>query len=407
LEQDGAELALSWLGGEHKTFDLGGLLQLTVDCRRVWLEELPYWDGTRVEHVRVVYRSTNKRNIEIAQTVAASIGQQVLVRRQLTHGMGTQDVWIASFNARTDTRIEALERTEVAYDGTVYCPTVPTGFFLVRHRDRISVTGNTNYGLTEFGMVRNFSQTFPTITIARKFKRAYLDMCPKLHAWQKGVQELAYRQNFLGGPGAHPFDYKHWLWAVLSYRGITESAFVKRQVAHEPVTRIQGRPYAIVLGEDAKRAVAFFPQSTAAGVLKDAMLRLFDPDGPSYIGDAYFGRTPLRAPIHDSLFLEVPVRAWDRVLERVVLEMTRPVPELPLNWVSREDRVRFGFGDHLSIGVEAKTGDDWGSMQPIDTAGLVAGVIPETTAFALDDDAENQDDFAALRTVMGTEVVTA
>jgi hypothetical protein len=104
--------------------------------------------------------------------------------------------------------------------------------------------------------------------------------------------------------------------------------------------------------------VAFFPQSTGAAILKEAMLRLHDPDDPHYIGDAYFGRTPLRAPIHDSLLLEVPLRAWDRVLERVLAVMTAPIPQMPMpaDW---------GLGSHLAIGVEAAAGVDWASMKTL------------------------------------------
>jgi hypothetical protein len=100
-------------------------------------------------------------------------------------------------------------------------------------------------------------------------------------------------------------------------------------------------------------------------VLKEVMLRLFDPEHPSYVGDAYYGKTPFRAPIHDSLLFEVPVRAWDRVLERVYREMLRPVPQLPLDWVSAEQRAKYGFGSHLAIGVEGKAGMDWKEMETL------------------------------------------
>lgn len=254
----------------------------------------------------------------------------------------------------------------------------------------------TNYGLTEFGMVRNFPASFPTIAVAKRFKRIYAEMAPALVTWQNAVRERAYQQNYLGGPGDHPYGYKHWMWAVLGFRGIPEHVYRKRQKLHEPCSVIQGKYYAVVLGDDAKRAVAFYPQSTAAGVLKEAMLRLFEPDSPSYIGDAYFGKTPLRAPIHDSLLLEVPTRALDQVMERVVREMTRPIPELALDWVSLADRQRLELGSHLVIGVEAKVGDNWGDMEVVETGGLAS----EDVRFALDDDADNQEQFDALRVIV-------
>lgn len=258
------------------------------------------------------------------------------------------------------------------------------------------VVHGTNYGLTVHGMVKNFPAIFPTLKIATGIRDIYFKMAPGLPAWHNSLRETAYAQNFLGGPGVHPFGYKHWFWAVLGFRQIPYSAYIKRQQRHEPVTIIQGRYYAITLGDDAKRVVAFYPQSTAAGVLKEVMLRLFDPDHPSYVGDAYYGRTPFRAPIHDSLLFEIPFRVWDRTIERVYREMLRPVPELPLAWVPADLRARFGMGDFLSIGVEGKAGADWKHMETLPTpkwADLELGVSQDALFFSHEegDDAEDEE----------------
>lgn len=242
-----------------------------------------------------------------------------------------------------------------------------------------------NYGLTIHGMVKNFPQTFPTLSAAKKISDIYDQMAPGLPVLHTDLRTVAYELNYLGGPSKplhyphhlgqifarnphlerHPFGYKHWFWSVLGFRGIPYSAYIKRQQQHEPVCIIQGKYFAITLGEDAKRVIAFFPQSTAAAVLKEVMLRLMDPEHPSYVGDAYYGQTPFRAPIHDSLFWEIPVRVWDRVVERIYREMLRPVPELPLDWVSVEDRARYGMGPLLSIGVEGKAGPNWKDMSKV------------------------------------------
>ena len=86
-----------------------------------------------------------------------------------------------------------------------------------------------------------------------------------------------------------------------------------------------------------------------------------DPDAPHYIGNAYDGETCLRAPIHDSLLLEVPLTEEERVLTAVATIMPRPILEQPLP-------AEWGMGDYLSIGVEAKAsapGGDWGTMETI------------------------------------------
>lgn len=226
-----------------------------------------------------------------------------------------------------------------------------------------------NYGLTEWGMVENFPDIFPDLATARKFKAIYRKMAPEIPKWQSRVRDLAYRQGFLGSPGDprlnwekgyHPFGYKHWFWSVIRYQPITETQRIRAERRGEGhlCIEIQSKWYKVKLGEDAKRAIAFFPQSIARGILTEAMLRLFHPESESFIGDAFYGKTPLRAPIHDSLLLEVPVRTESTVLDRVYREMLRPIPEIPLP-------VEWELGQYLSIGISAKAGVRWSDMEKV------------------------------------------
>lgn len=303
---------------------------------------------------------------------------------------------------------------------SAYFKDLKKGEPLVYDRSKRVVHGK-NYGLTIHGMVKNFPETFATLKIARQFEEIYEAMCPALPVWHTDTRQVAYDLNYLGGARKpahysdrvaqvfarnphlekHPYGYKHWFWSVLGFRPIPYTLYSDRLRRHEPVTQIQGKYFAVTLGDDAKRAVAFMPQSIAAGVLKEAMLRLFEPDSPSYIGDAYYGRTPLRAPIHDSLLLEVPNRVWDRVLAHVYREMLRPIPELPLDWVPADQRLALGLGPLLSIGVEAKAGQDWQAMSVLTSPTLQElGVAPDGGMFMpADEDQEALEEAEALGTV--------
>lgn len=219
------------------------------------------------------------------------------------------------------------------------------------------VVHGTNYGLTLHGMVKQFPKEFPSLAAARKVRDTYFRIAPGLPAWHAQVRRLANRQGYLGGAD-HPFSYRHWFWDIFTYKRLTRAQYLRREQSGEPVAQLHGIPYGIYLGEDGKRCVAFYPQSTAAGVIKEAMLRLFDPESPSYIGDCFGGRTPLRALIHDSLLLEIPEEKLDWVLERLVLEMQRPIPQLPLPQ-------EWGMGPRLQIGVEVKVGPNWGEMKKL------------------------------------------
>lgn len=145
------------------------------------------------------------------------------------------------------------------------------------------------------------------------------------------------------------------------FRWVDRVVKIERNPLMEPVVCIKTTTGNFIVEDTCSHnSVAFYPQSTARGVLTEACFPLFDPDDDPalYIGDAYFGRTPLRAPIHDSLLLEVPTRKVDRVIERVQQAMGRPVEALPCP-------PEWGMGPYLTIGVDGKIGDDWGHMATI------------------------------------------
>ncbi len=330
-----------------------------------------------------------------------------------------QYLWLAKLGVHAGLASHILGRP---YSSSWSTPDITAYFKAIKATEPViydrskHTTHGINYGLTIYGMVRNFPQTFPTLKVARQYEQVYHQMAPALPQFHQDIRQIAYDLSYLGGAlppanpsnavakilarnpalACHPFGYRHWFWSVIGYRKVPYALYLKRLRAHEAVAEINGQYYAVVLGDDAKRAVAFYPQSTASAILTEVMLRLFDPEQPCYVGDAYYGRTPLRAPIHDSLLLEVPARAWDRVLEAVVTEMRRPIPELPLDWIPVDTRQHLALGEHLSIGVEAKQGLDWGSMTRIDLP--EAGVSGDTTSFPVDEDADNQEEFNALGT---------
>ncbi len=221
-----------------------------------------------------------------------------------------------------------------------------------------------NFGMSAYGQVEKFPEFFPTLKVAEEFERFYYALAPDLPTWHQALRKQARDVGYLGGvarPDApasiwtHPYGYRHWFWDVLNYQPCNE--FTARKWQKDParahrIIYLHGRPFRVQNGGDANRVVAFYPQSTAAGRLKEAELRLFLPWSADYIGDVYFGRTPLLAPIHDSLLLHVPNRCVDRVVEIVARVMQEPSARLPIP-------IEWGWGSYLPIGVNAKIGHDW------------------------------------------------
>jgi len=218
------------------------------------------------------------------------------------------------------------------------------------------------YGLTVFGMVLQFPQLFPTLEVAQRYEKIFNEMAPKVVKWQRQTQDRAAKEHFLGGPGDHPYGLKHWFWSVYTYKRLTTTQYYRligrceKEGVEPPIAIINGEKFRIGYGEDAKRTLAFYPQSIAAGDLDVAQIALFDPESPSYVGDAYYGRTPLRGPIHDSLLLEIPDLTWDRTCERIFAEMQRPLVTQPIP-------AEWEMGPYLTNNVSAKVGHDWDNME--------------------------------------------
>lgn len=255
------------------------------------------------------------------------------------------------------------------------------------------------YGMTVHGLLRNNPQYFRSLADAQKIDDVYCACAPSLPKFHQAVQWTANEKHYLGGPGTytydadkrlitgHPYGYKHWFHSVVAYQRVTESQKLWRQKRKAPLVEINGICYAPTLGEDAKRAIAFYPQSTARGVLTEACFPLFDREDPwsdrCDISTVYYGATPLRAPIHDSLLLEVPTRLVDHVIERVAIAMQRPVAALPCD-------PAWGEGDYLMIGVDGKIGPDWGLMEKVKLPSWaevgVSGDVPATPAEEADEE---------------------
>lgn len=188
------------------------------------------------------------------------------------------------------------------------------------------VVHSGNYGSTAYGMYKNNPEIFTSPRMAEDLQSRYHALCPKLPPWWASLRERAARDHFLGGTD-HPYRYKEWFWDVTAY---------------DPR---RGK----IPGSDWNAVVAFYPQSTAAGVLYDACLLLVDPDSSYYIGEDYHGKTPLRALIHDEILAEVPFSRMDHFLECISMATSLPIPELQ------------GLTIHTSI----KAGKDWGSLQSL------------------------------------------
>lgn len=182
----------------------------------------------------------------------------------------------------------------------------------------------SNYGGTPTKMVQAEPDTFPNVKYAKSLQEMYFEVAAPIRRWQLQAQLDAHTNGFL----RNPYNYIHRFTHV--FRHVKEDGKWVRKP-----------------GDQANDVLAFLPQSTAAGIIKEAMLRIFaDPRIGPY----------LRLQIHDSLLLEVPEGEVDSVRALLIQYMSEPVQQLPLP-------ESYGMGTHLRIDVDSKVGIRWGGMK--------------------------------------------
>lgn len=202
------------------------------------------------------------------------------------------------------------------------------------------VVHRVNYGSSAYAMYMDDTKTFASIDEAEGLMQFYFSLCPKLEQWHKQVRTLAHAQGFLGG-NDHPYKFKSWFWDVMHW---------------------DSRLGKLVRGADWNKVIAYYPQSTAAGNLYDAVLDMTNPGLDTYVGDLYYGRTPIRALIHDEILAEVPNDKVAEYIAKAYTVMSAPIQcqPLPKAW---------GMGPYMVHSVEIKMGQNWAEMEKVDGLG--------------------------------------
>jgi uracil-DNA glycosylase family 4 len=184
----------------------------------------------------------------------------------------------------------------------------------------------SNYGQLPDSIYKKHMDDFPEGPAqAARLQKLYFEVCPDVPRWQKKVVKQAEEEGFL----RNPFGYLHRFWRVLEWTKNREGEWQSEW------------------GEDARRALAFGPQSTASGILKEAILRIKIESEAVLRG--------LRVAIHDSLLSLFPLPDAERLGREMMRLMAQPCPFLPLP-------EEWGMGTHLTIEVEGKIGPVWATM---------------------------------------------
>lgn len=119
-----------------------------------FLDEQVQWDGHFTKNTGILH-TTSREAVEVCQAVASLIGRRTHLHFYPDNRSVTfSGCWRLSWKDQPYTSGQVINKQAVHYRGKVRCITVPTGFFLCRYKDAVSVTGNCIHAATYSEIVR-------------------------------------------------------------------------------------------------------------------------------------------------------------------------------------------------------------------------------------------------------------
>lgn len=180
------------------------------------------------------------------------------------------------------------------------------------------------YKGTPLKMHQEYPESFPTTKFASQRQRFLFELFPSIPTWHETLCLQVDKTTFI----RTPFGYIHRFHQVLSWEK-------------------DGAQWVHKFGDDAKRLIAYVPQNTASGILKEAAIRLSKYDIVMRF---------MRLFIHDDITGICPKEEWPEVDRLLKFEMEQPVKCLPLD-------PSWGMGEYVVVNTEEKVGPSWGSQK--------------------------------------------
>ena len=132
--------------------DVNKMEWFTLDCvscewAQDFITEIQHWGNNKP--------GQNKANFTFVDTRAHRVATiAMLAGYHSEYEYNSTNVTL-TFKVVESVACDTLHKEEVDYNGQVYCLTVPTGYFLIRHRNVISITGNCLHSLAYKVIVEN------------------------------------------------------------------------------------------------------------------------------------------------------------------------------------------------------------------------------------------------------------
>ena len=320
-------------------------LKLSPRQRELFLTEILLWDGCIMPGHKT-YSNTDLQSVTVAQTIAHLSGKQALLRTT-KQKEGKKVCYALSFNRRTKASIACLQITKnTSNTKKVYCFTTSSGYFLVRHKNTISVTGNSAYG-EGFKLYADWQLATDRIDQQRKDGRLRIFEDWEMDGKVVGFTGANLAQTLFGDKTdisrrkALNLQFDVWLKAVPEIHPwhrkmakIAERGWAQLRTGH--YLELLGSP-----SDNFKAGCAYYGQGGGAQFMQDKMLqcaRLY-PD------------FPMCAQIHDDLMWDNIPASWD--IDRIK------------GFVAHLGNEEVGSFPGLLVPFDTQIGPNWGEMKSI------------------------------------------
>lgn len=138
-----------------KNFSYFSLAEKDLSWCRDFLNEIIHWDGHYTKNTGIL-NTTNEEVALFVQAVASVAGMKTHLRRIPDNRKETfNDIFRVTWKDQPFTSGQTIVKEEIPYKGTVRCLTVPSGFFVVRYKNAVSIGGNCLHAATYSEIVRN------------------------------------------------------------------------------------------------------------------------------------------------------------------------------------------------------------------------------------------------------------
>jgi hypothetical protein len=280
------------------------MLQWDRASRAAFLDEVVHWDGDQVSRVF----NNDLEGLEIIRTLLHLNEQIGSIGNHGTPQEGWQQTYLLHTNNRKRGYWGIVESSRVDYTGFVHCPTVSTGFVLIRYKGVISISGQTHgyaYGVSPQGTAR--------------IVRIPLEIAEFAH---KALDK-----------------------AFPNIKGVFHPEVIERVSQMLPLVTPVGRPI-LLLGRPHdpatyRKGYSVVPQSLVSDLVTMAIYAIWrdlDPHLVQVLGNA-----------HDAIVMQWRKKDREEAIREVVRRM-----EIPVEIKGRE----------MVIPVEVSVGANWGKFHP-------------------------------------------